>query len=170
MVQIKSALAGIPVSRAMMTDFRTLSAHDTLSDAVALVRAGAQQDFPILENGQLVGVLTRGDLIAALTRSDGERSVADVMRREFQVTDSHEMLEGAFSRLQSCACHTLPVTHDAASDARKTATLAISSGAALRPRQVMRSMVFSRSPVSGRRSARSTLPGHRALQRMPSLP
>jgi Zn-dependent protease/CBS domain-containing protein len=112
MAQIKSSLAGIPVSRAMMTDFRTLSAHDTLADAVALVRAGAQQDFPILEEGQLVGVLTRGDLIAALAKSDQGRSVADVMRREFQVADSHEMLEGAFSRLQACACHTLPVTHD----------------------------------------------------------
>jgi CBS-domain-containing membrane protein len=33
------------------------------------------------------------------------------MQREFRVADSHEMLEVAFSRLQSCACHTLPVVH-----------------------------------------------------------
>ena len=112
MVQIRSSLAGIPVSRAMMTDFRTLTAHNTLADAVELVRAGAQQDFPVLEGGQLVGVLTRRDLLAALTRLGQETPVADVMRREFQVTDSHEMLKGAFSRLQACACHTLPVTHE----------------------------------------------------------
>ena len=111
MVQIKSALAGIPVSRAMATEFRTLSVEDTLRDAVELIRAGLQQDFPVLEGEQIMGILTRSDLLAALTRLGQEAKVADVMRREFQVTDSHEMLEVAFSRLQACACHTLPVTH-----------------------------------------------------------
>jgi Zn-dependent protease/predicted transcriptional regulator len=112
MVQIKSALAGIPVSRAMITEFRTLSTGDTLGDAVAPVRSGLQQDFPILEDGQLVGILTRNDLLAALTRSGQDTKVADVMQREFQVADSHDMLEVAFSRLQACACHTLAVTHN----------------------------------------------------------
>jgi len=111
MVQIKSALAGIPVSRAMATEFRTLSTEYTLSDAVELIRAGPQHDFPVLENGQIAGVLTRNDLLAALTRLGQDARVVDVMQREFQVADSHEMLEVAFSRLQTCACHTLPVTH-----------------------------------------------------------
>jgi Zn-dependent protease/CBS domain-containing protein len=109
MVQIKASLAGIPVSQAMMTEFGTLSVEDTLVDAVELVRAGSQQDFPILEGGQIVGVLTRNDLLAALARLGEQARVVDVMRREFQVTDSHEMLEVALSRLQACACHTLPV-------------------------------------------------------------
>jgi Zn-dependent protease/CBS domain-containing protein len=111
MVQIKSSLAGIPVSRAMTTEFRTLSADDTLGDAVELIRAGPQHDFPILEDGQIAGVLTRNDLLAALAKLGQDARVVDVMRREFQVTDSHEMLGAAFSRLQACACHTLPVTH-----------------------------------------------------------
>lgn len=111
MVQIKSALAGIPVSRAMMTEFRTLSTEDTLADAIELVRARPQHDFPILEDGQIAGVLTRADLLTALTRLGEDARVGDLMQREFQVTDSHDMLEVAFSRLQACACHTLPVTH-----------------------------------------------------------
>jgi hypothetical protein len=32
------------------------------------------------------------------------------MRREFEVVDGAEMLATAFARLQSCNCHTLPVT------------------------------------------------------------
>jgi Zn-dependent protease/predicted transcriptional regulator len=111
MVQIKSALAGIPVSRAMTIEFRTLSAEDKLGDAVELIRSGVQHDFPILEDGRIVGVMTRSDMLAALTKLGQEARVADVMRREFQVADSHDMLEVAFSRLQACACHTLPVTH-----------------------------------------------------------
>jgi len=49
MVQMKSALDGIPVSRAMVTEFRSLSADDPLSRAVDLVLTGSQQDFPVTE-------------------------------------------------------------------------------------------------------------------------
>ena len=50
----------------MMTDFRTLDAGEPLQHAVALVLAGAQRDFPVTENGRLVGVLTRDALVKAL--------------------------------------------------------------------------------------------------------
>ena len=49
MVQMRSALGGIPVSQAMITDFRALSPDDPLSRAVDHVLAGFQQDFPVLE-------------------------------------------------------------------------------------------------------------------------
>ncbi|HXI51511.1 MAG TPA: site-2 protease family protein, partial [Candidatus Saccharimonadales bacterium] len=45
--QMKSALAGLPVSRVMMTDFRTLAPDDTLARAVEHILAGCQQDFPV---------------------------------------------------------------------------------------------------------------------------
>ncbi len=111
MVQMKSALGGIPVSRAMLTDFSTLSPHDSLARAIELILTGSQQDFPVVDNGHVAGVLTRGDLLAALAQRGQKALVSDVMRREFQVVDSFDMLEMAFARLQECECHTLPVTH-----------------------------------------------------------
>lgn len=111
MVQMKSALGGIPVSRAMLTDFRTLSPHDSLARAIELILTGSQQDFPVVDNGRVAGVLTRGDLLSAVAQRGQGTLVADVMRREFQIADSFEMLETAFTRLQECECHTLPVTH-----------------------------------------------------------
>lgn len=112
MVQVRSALAGIPVSRAMMTDFRTLSPRDTLAQAVEAARAGFQQDFPVTENGRVVGVLTHGELISSLMSKGPDALVGDAMRRDFQTTDSYDMLETAFGRLQNCQCHTLPVLHN----------------------------------------------------------
>jgi Zn-dependent protease/CBS domain-containing protein len=110
MVQMKSALGGIPLRRAMQTEFRTLSPGDSLARAVELILAGSQQDFPVVENGRVVGVLTRDDLVVALAQRDKETPVSEVMRREFEVADSAEMLEPVFLRLQACACRTLPVT------------------------------------------------------------
>jgi Zn-dependent protease len=63
MAQMKSSLAGIPVMRAMITDFQTLTPRDPLARATERILAGSQQDFPVLDNGQVVGILTRHDLI-----------------------------------------------------------------------------------------------------------
>jgi Zn-dependent protease/CBS domain-containing protein len=111
-VQMKSALGGIPVARAMLTDFRALQPGDTLARAAELILAGSQHDFPVVEEGRVAGILTRADLIGALSAQSTQRAVAEVMQREFQVADSSDMLEGAMERLQACACHTLPVVHD----------------------------------------------------------
>ncbi len=112
MVQMKSSLSGIPVSRAMLTDFRILSPGDTLARAVEFLLAGSQTDFPVVDNDQVTGILTRNDLLAALAKQNQSLPVADVMQRDFQMADSFEMLETAFARLQACACHTLPVTRN----------------------------------------------------------
>src|SRR5512137_1095704 len=60
-VQMKSTLGGCLVREAMLTDFRTLSPRETLGQAVRLLLAGSQQDFPVVDNGQVVGMLSRAN-------------------------------------------------------------------------------------------------------------
>jgi CBS domain-containing protein len=110
MVQMKTALGGIPVGRAMLTDFQVLSPRDSLGRAVELILSGSQTDFPVVEGNKVVGVLTRSDILAALSRQGQGAPVADNMRREFQIVDANDMLELAFIRLQTCDCRTMPVT------------------------------------------------------------
>jgi Zn-dependent protease/CBS domain-containing protein len=112
MVQMKSALAGIPVRRAMITEFRTLSPRDVLDRAVELLVTGAQKDFPVVDDGRIVGLLLHADLPGVLARRGPGAPVVDVMRRDFETVDSHEMLDIAFRRLQACECHTVPVLHN----------------------------------------------------------
>ena len=107
--QTRSALAGVPITHAMITDFRTLDAHDALQRAIDLLLAGSQRDFPVLDDGQLVGILTSDLLTSALAQSGPGATVADVMDRTFQVADAAEMLEPAYQRLQGCRCRVLPV-------------------------------------------------------------
>jgi Zn-dependent protease len=111
MTQMKSSLSGIPVSRAMLTDFRALSSADTLGRAVELILSGSQQDFPVLENGRVTGILTRNDLIIALQTQGPTALVSSAMDRSFETADSTEMLEVVSARMQQCRCHTVPVVH-----------------------------------------------------------
>jgi Zn-dependent protease/CBS domain-containing protein len=112
MVQLRSALAGIPVMRAMITDFRTLRPDDSLSAAAEHVLSGFQQDFPVVDGQRVVGVLTRNDLVTALSNAGPATPVGDAMHRDYVSTDPREMLERAFERLQECHCHTLPVVRN----------------------------------------------------------
>jgi Zn-dependent protease len=109
MVQMKAALAGIPVQRAMITDFRTLVPDDALGRAVEYILGGFQHDFPVLESGRVVGILTRSDLLTALAKFGQEAPVRDVMQTEFATADPLEMLEGVLGRLQASNCPSMPV-------------------------------------------------------------
>jgi Zn-dependent protease/predicted transcriptional regulator len=111
MAQMRSSLAGIPVSRAMLTKFDSLDVTDPLSRAIDLTMQGSQQDFPVLDGHVVVGILTRADLLKALAQRSPGTMVAEVMQRDFPQVDAGEMLETLFARLQECACHTAPVTH-----------------------------------------------------------
>jgi Zn-dependent protease len=110
--QMRSALSGIPVGRAMVTNFETLDAEDPLGRAVDYVLAGFQQDFPVVTNGQLVGVLKHNDLTTALAQHGLQLRVGDVMRRDVTAVSPRDMLECVYGHLQQDQCHTLPVVEN----------------------------------------------------------
>jgi CBS domain-containing protein len=110
MAQMRHSLSGIPVSRAMVTEFHTLKPDDTLADAVELTLKGTQRDFPVVEGERVAGVLRQSDMLATLARQGAGVRVADVMQTDFQVVQSSEMLDAAFRRLSECRCNTAPVS------------------------------------------------------------
>lgn len=112
MVMMKNSISGIPVTRAMLTDFKTLSPRDSLSQVVALILSGSQHDFPVVDaTGRVTGVLERDAFMKALTEHGQSAPVMDFIRRDLPEVDSYDMLEGALMRLQESGSKTLPVTH-----------------------------------------------------------
>ena len=112
MVQMRNSLSGIPVTRAMLTDFKTLSPQDTLTQVVGLILSGSQHEFPVVDaNGSVIGILERDSFINALSQRGQSVPVVDVMRRDLPSVDSHEMVEKALMRLQEVGAKTLPVVH-----------------------------------------------------------
>jgi CBS domain-containing protein len=108
----RSALSGVPVGRAMITRFETLAPGETLQDALAHVLAGFQHDFPVVENGRVVGVLTRADLMKGLTQAGADTPIATAMTSRFDTVAPSEMLEGAMQRLRDSSCPAMPVVRD----------------------------------------------------------
>jgi Zn-dependent protease/predicted transcriptional regulator len=109
LVQMKSALSGIPVSQAMLTEFRLLNEGEPLSRAVELLMSTTQQDFPVLSGERVVGVLTRKSLVDALRRLGQNAPVSAAMECKFESAHTGDMLDEVSNKLQEHECHTLPV-------------------------------------------------------------
>jgi Zn-dependent protease/predicted transcriptional regulator len=108
-VRVKSALTGVPIQQVMITDFRTLSPQDPLERAIDYTLAGFHQDFPVLDENRLVGVLTRAGLMTGLAKHGKSAPVGDVMTREFHTADPREEAARAFARLTAEDCRLVPV-------------------------------------------------------------
>lgn len=111
MVQMKNAISGIPVGRAMLTEYQFLSPRDPLSRMAQLMLAGSQHDFPVIDEDRVVGVLTRDDFLSALTQHGQNIAVSAVMKTNLPEVDSYEMVETALQRIQESGVPALPVTH-----------------------------------------------------------
>jgi predicted transcriptional regulator len=96
----------------MLTSFETLSPVDTLSKVIDHVLNSDQKHFPVVDESEVVGILSESGLLEGLRKSGEVTIVADVMEKSFKTADSHEMLETAFARLRECSCHTMPILHN----------------------------------------------------------
>ncbi|MGZ3331129.1 MAG: site-2 protease family protein [Gemmatimonadaceae bacterium] len=110
--QMHSLLGGVNVQRVMIRDVQTLAATDTLEAPIHRVLEGFQQDFPVVKDGNVVGVLTRADLLAGLARHGRESLVSDSMETSFRTTEPNELVEHAVAKLGDSSCRTLPVLSD----------------------------------------------------------
>ena len=109
-VHVRSALGGVPVERAMVTRFLTLSPSDPLARALQLTLGGFQQSFPVVEDGRVVGLLTREAIVEALRTVGADVPVGQVMRRDFAVVGSHEPVERVLPKLSSADAPPVVVT------------------------------------------------------------
>jgi predicted transcriptional regulator len=90
----------------MMTKFSTLQPENSLQRAVELILATPQQDFPVLDDSRVVGILTSRDLMLALQQRGPDALVEDVMRRDFVSLAANEMLDTELARIHAAECRT----------------------------------------------------------------
>jgi Zn-dependent protease len=110
--QMRNITARLPISAAMLTDFRTLPVDASVTDAVELLLATSQHDFPIVDAaGRLHGILTRDGIISALRRGH-TGAVATVMRRDIPTVPAKAPLDAAFQLMTQSHCPALAVTDE----------------------------------------------------------
>ena len=82
----------------MLTQFSTLSASDTLEDALQRAVHSLQDVFPVVRGGNLVGAVSRQNIMEALA-SGGNSYVQGVMTRNFQTALPEDSLVRTLGRI-----------------------------------------------------------------------
>lgn len=110
-VATQSALAGVTVRQTMMTEFRVAEPFQSVGEVAEWLLAGYQQDFPVVAQGEVVGVLMRDDLIGALRERGTEVLVREAMRSSFTQASPGELIDDVLRRAQvaGTAALTIPV-------------------------------------------------------------
>ena len=109
-VEARAAGEGFNVGRMMVTNFRTLPVHATLSDAVDLLLSGEQREFPVVDNlGRAEGILTRDNLIKGLAQRGPGATVGQVMTAGAPTVPPTLGFQEALDRLRSSGLPALPV-------------------------------------------------------------
>jgi stage IV sporulation protein FB len=113
-VATRAVSQGLNVGQLMVTDFRTIPVHATLSQAVELLLSGEQREFPVVDNlGRTEGILTRDNLIRGLSQRGAESSVAQAMTADVPMVPPTLGFQEALERLRSSRLPALPVVNAA---------------------------------------------------------
>ncbi len=110
----RSKMAGLTAGQAMRTNIRTLQPYEWLGSAVDQMLATGQQDFPVVENGRVVGILKRDGLVRALKQFGPYSPVSVAMERDVTTVDADESLAAASETMQANETASVPVTRNGA--------------------------------------------------------
>lgn len=109
-VSEREVLRDVSLDQAMMTRFQTLAETASLRDAVNLLLAGSQHDFPVLRpDGGLAGVLTRQQLIRALAEHGPDQPVTPFLVSNIPRVFPGTPLGQALQLLRESPAEVLPV-------------------------------------------------------------
>ncbi len=112
MTRIRAILEDMKVRQAFSRDVRAVSPDDLIAHAADLTLESFQADFPVCEEGRIVGLLTHTDIVRALKTQDADTLVRQVMRTDFPTLGPDEGLFQVHQQMQASELDALPVIDD----------------------------------------------------------
>lgn len=111
-VVLKSLLSEVPASAAMTTEYQTLRPEDTLRRAIEHFHHGCQDDFPVVGDHGVEGILTRSKILASLHEKGLDVPVSEIMDRAFDSVASGTPLDEIYRQLTSSGKTAVAVVDD----------------------------------------------------------
>jgi Zn-dependent protease/CBS domain-containing protein len=112
MVRARAELSGTKVTDAMLTRFHSLDGSEPVARAESLLLHSDQEEFPVLHDGVLAGMVSRQELLGSLATGARDRPVKDLLAGSLSVAEASEPLEAAVGRMQQSGRSALPVVRE----------------------------------------------------------
>ncbi len=107
--ELKMALSDVPVSRIMIGDLQVATPQTTLGQLLERFFHGYQEDFPVVQDQHLVGMLSKADLLAALHDRPKETPVDGVMSRNTRSVEPSATLSTVYRMMIDNHLSAVPV-------------------------------------------------------------
>jgi len=107
--ELKVEIADVPVRVAMLSNIEPISPDNTLGEVLDKMCHGLQQDFPVMEGKEFLGILSREKFFSALRNHPRETRVREIISREFTSTTEDAPLSEVFQRMNSEKLSVIPV-------------------------------------------------------------
>ena len=112
LVQLRHVLRGLTVEQAYSRQAQTVVPDATLHQVIDLTLSSFQADFPVCDDGRLVGLLTYSRLIQALNQRGPDVLVGDIMLTDIQPVAPNEGLFAVQQRMTALSIGALPVAEN----------------------------------------------------------
>jgi stage IV sporulation protein FB len=112
MTRIRGILEGMKVRQAFSRNVQPISPADPVSRAADLTLESFQADFPVCDEGRIVGLLSHTDIIRALQRREPDTPVREVMQTDFPTLQLDDGLFEVHQQMQQSGLDALPVLED----------------------------------------------------------
>jgi Zn-dependent protease/CBS domain-containing protein len=109
MTRIRNILGGMKVRQAFSHDVQAISPGDPVSRAADLMLESFQADFPVCDEGEIVGLLTHTDIVRALKMRQPDTPVRDVMQTDFPRLQLDDELFEVHQMMRQAGLDALPV-------------------------------------------------------------
>ena len=108
-VDVKETLKKLRVRDILPHDFYTLDGEATLAKVLEFIFHSHQEDFPIMQDGKLVGFITRQDIMLNVHNFGMDKKVKEVMRTSFSTVKDADSLIKVQNVMQENGMRALPV-------------------------------------------------------------
>jgi len=100
-VMLRSALHQVPAREAMATEFRSLSPDEPISRSLEHIYHGFQEDFPVVRDKEVEGILTKDKILSAIHEMGVEVPVSEVMDQDYISINPQTSLDDIYKQLLS---------------------------------------------------------------------
>ncbi|MCX7824951.1 MAG: M50 family metallopeptidase [Verrucomicrobiae bacterium] len=111
-VLMQSVLRGVDVASVMNPACLAVAPEDTASQCLAMLHQAGQDDFPVVADGHVIGLLTREAILEDMRETGGGACASDLMIREFRCAWPEAPAAEVHEEMQSSGQRTVPVLRD----------------------------------------------------------
>ncbi len=108
-VDINETLKKFRVKDILPDQFLSVTPETKVSEILETIFHSHQEDFPVVENGALKGVVTRADVISAVHQFSKEKAAGEIMTKEYSVVNPSDSLTKVHKFMNETGIKAIPV-------------------------------------------------------------